>query len=279
MTNRIAVRSLRAESIIGTTASTHLDLFRGLAAVAVLIYHVRYRFFLDYADVPDPALHVKLFYTATSFGHDAVMIFFVLSGYFISSSVTRSISNAEWSWAKYATIRLTRLWVVVIPGIALTLAWDAIGLKIHADHAVYTGGEREWTNDFFDVAARSDALTAIGNATFVQTILVPPLGSNEPLWSLAFEWWYYVLFPIGLIAAIGHRGWLCRAAHALAGVAISLFVGRIIIIYMPIWLLGAIIGSLPRAKTISRKSIYIPSAVAASVFFCGMHNLRPPCDR
>ena len=37
--------------IHGTRASQHLDLIRGAAALAVLIYHVRYRFFLDYSEV------------------------------------------------------------------------------------------------------------------------------------------------------------------------------------------------------------------------------------
>ena len=35
----------RLSDIRGTAASMHLNLIRGLAAVMVLIYHVRYRFF------------------------------------------------------------------------------------------------------------------------------------------------------------------------------------------------------------------------------------------
>src|SRR5689334_8152514 len=37
-------------NISGKRVSDDLDLVRGLAAVAVLVYHVRYRFFFDYAD-------------------------------------------------------------------------------------------------------------------------------------------------------------------------------------------------------------------------------------
>jgi hypothetical protein len=66
--------------------SDHLDLIRGLAAIAVLFYHVRYRFFFDYHDITTPSYFSFVFYTLSSFGHDAVMIFFVLSGYFISAS-------------------------------------------------------------------------------------------------------------------------------------------------------------------------------------------------
>jgi peptidoglycan/LPS O-acetylase OafA/YrhL len=38
------------------------------------------------------------------------------------------------------------------------------------------------------------------NAFFLQTIAGPTFGSNGPLWSLAYEWWYYVLFPLVLAA-------------------------------------------------------------------------------
>jgi peptidoglycan/LPS O-acetylase OafA/YrhL len=86
-----------------------LDLARGLAAAAVLIYHVRYRFYFDYADLRNPDWFCKFFYAVTSYGHDAVVIFFVLSGYFISASVIRDCAKDRWSWRRYAVSRLTRL--------------------------------------------------------------------------------------------------------------------------------------------------------------------------
>src|SRR4029453_13195613 len=37
--------------------------------------------------------------------------------------------------------------------------------------------------------------TALGNAAFLQHAWVPALGTDTPLWSLAYEFWYYALFP------------------------------------------------------------------------------------
>jgi peptidoglycan/LPS O-acetylase OafA/YrhL len=46
-----------------------------------------------------------------------------------------------------------------------------------------------------NVAANLTLSVFLGNLAFLQTILVPPWGSNGPLWSLACEFWYYIWFP------------------------------------------------------------------------------------
>src|SRR5262249_13058869 len=146
-----------------------------------LIYHVRYRFFLDYANVPSPDWFCNLCYGFTSFGHDAVIIFFVLSGYFISSSVIRDCAKGRWSWRRYAINRLTRLYLVLLPGLLLTVFWDKLGIYFSPQHPIYTGIQQSWISDYFDVASRLNGQTFIANAFFLQTILAPPLGSNDAL--------------------------------------------------------------------------------------------------
>lgn len=192
--------------------SNHLDLIRGLAAVAVVVYHVRYRFFLDYHDVVNPGLTTKCYYALTAYGHDAVMVFFVLSGYFISASVTRDVAGGRWSWRRYTTNRLTRLYVVLIPALLLTGFWDMLGRSLYPVNPVYTGEPRSWAHDFFPVGNRLDVPTAVGNVLFLQSVLVSPLGSNEALWSLSYEFWYYVLFPLAVLG-LG-RGGACGRRSA-----------------------------------------------------------------
>jgi peptidoglycan/LPS O-acetylase OafA/YrhL len=45
--------------------------------------HLRNAMLVDYAELVHPSIAIKIFYAITSFGHQAVMIFFVLSGYFV----------------------------------------------------------------------------------------------------------------------------------------------------------------------------------------------------
>src|SRR5262245_25174821 len=224
-------------NVRGSRTSDHLNLIRGLAAVAVLLYHVRYRFFFDYRDVADPGWFARLFYSLTAFGHDAVMIFFVLSGYFIASSVCRDLVTNRWSWKDYALNRLTRLYVVIIPGLLLTFCWDRLGLGLYPDNPIYTGGTRSWSHDFFNVEQRLTAEVFFSNLFFLQTILTPSFGSNDPLWSLSYEYWYYVLFPLMALAAVGSTHLGKKVMYLVLCAVILFAIGKNIAIYFPIWLL------------------------------------------
>lgn len=251
--------------IRGRMASTHLDLTRGLAAIAVLVYHVRYRFFVDFADVESPGLLAKGFYTATAFGHDAVMVFFVLSGFLISLSVRRACQESRWTWRKYSADRLTRLYVVLFPALLLTLVWDNIGLWIAGTHPIYSGASQGWIHDYFNVADRINVTTLLGNVCFLQTIYVPPLGSNEPLWSLANEFWYYVLFPCAYLAATT-RSLVPRIAYLVAAIASAILMGAGILAYLPVWLLGAVIGYLPLSQRLVGLRLNGALVVATGLF-------------
>src|SRR5262245_35366269 len=92
----------------------YLDLIRGLAACAVAGCHLRNLFFQDYQQLRSPNSLCKAFYFFTSLGHQAVIVFFVLSGFVICNSIRGSFQNGNWSWRTYLMSRLSRLWVVLL---------------------------------------------------------------------------------------------------------------------------------------------------------------------
>jgi peptidoglycan/LPS O-acetylase OafA/YrhL len=65
----------------------HLDLLRGLAAFLVLAGHLRAYVFQSFPEIDKAGAQlsafVKAFYFATGLGHQAVMIFFALSGFLV----------------------------------------------------------------------------------------------------------------------------------------------------------------------------------------------------
>lgn len=167
--------------------SDSLDLIRGLAALFVMAGHVRTVFFVPFGEAGDVGVIYSAFYFLTGYGHECVIIFFVLSGYFVGSAFHRNRQLAN-----YSVNRLSRLWVVLLPALILTVGLDTLGMYLNPSKSFYTIAH---TFRFIDPSNDRSLLTFIGNVFFLQTVEVPTFGSNAPLWSLANEFWYYVLFP------------------------------------------------------------------------------------
>ena len=194
--------------------------------------------FIPFAQIKSPNVLERGFYFVTGLGHQAVMIFFVLSGFLVGGSVISAHQKGKWSWTGYALRRLTRLWMVLIPALLLTLLWDTLGQ--HQSPTGYHGEFRAIYNSGPPLNTPTDLrpVTFLGNTFFLQTISVNCFGTNGPLWSLANEFWYYLLFPL-LLGIIAGRRWIIRIICAfLAFTAVFLLPWEILRGGL-VWLLGA----------------------------------------
>jgi len=186
-----------------------IDLFRALAALAVLYGHGRTLFLKSVTPTETLSFLSRVLYFLSGYGHTAVVVFFVLSGFLVGGAVIRAVREERWSWSRYAIQRGTRLYVVLIPALFLTVAWDyaegvqSEGLVPNDDTAVAIISSST-------IRENTSPTIFAGNLAFLQTIVVPPLGSNPPLWSLANEFWYYPsCFPCSgslLQAGVGVSG-------------------------------------------------------------------------
>ena len=255
-----------------TSASVLFDLIRGLAALMVLFSHWRNLVFVDYPSVAAHRLILALPYALTSAGHQAVVIFFVLSGYLISGSVVRSFARNRWSWIDYLTHRLVRLWVVLIPGLLLCLLWDSTGLALHLAPALYNGHVRE--GFIGNIPVRLTPQVFFGNLFFLQNLLVPVFGSDGPLWSLANEFWYYLLFPLGLITLRRQTSAPQRILFGALFLAMAWFLRHGILPLFPIWLAGTVLALTPPPQLRSRTRI-IAGIVYTPLpfFFAKLHGI------
>ncbi len=200
-------------------ASGYLNIIRSLAAFAVVFHHWRGFYFVDYPGVEQAmkTVPVKTLYFLTGFGPQAVMLFFVLSGFFISSSVLRNMERGTWHWRNYVIDRGVRLYLVLVPGLLLGALWDSVGIRFFNDSGIYSAPLQPFGSSV--PADQLNLLSFFGNLLFLQTRFTTVFGSNGPLWSLFNEFWYYVLFPI-LIAFILSVRRRSKLAAAYAGVAI-----------------------------------------------------------
>jgi len=182
-----------------------------------------------------------------SAGHQAVIIFFVLSGYFISNSVINSIRKQTWSWKVYLMNRFTRLYIVLIPALLLGAIWDQTGIHYFGHTGVYDGlPEDQYILDY----SSKDHLVwqdFFGSLFYLQGILTGHFGSNGPLWSLAYEFWYYILFPCLVLTAVSRKA-VYKALYGLLSAFLCIFVGKQIVLYFLIWALGFAVHMLPVRK-------------------------------
>lgn len=187
------------------------DLFRVAAATLVTLSHARDVMVIDYSGQ-------KLwrpFYASTGLGRSGVILFFVLSGFWISRSVLRRIDGSSF-WPGYLINRLSRLGIVLLPALIFGGLLDllgAVGLHLPAYRGL-TGAHSMMEN----VMTSLTAPVFLGNLAFLQTIVVPPWGSNGPLWSLAYEFWYYLWFAALALLVVRRRPSVALLA-LLVGVA------------------------------------------------------------
>lgn len=266
------------------TASAHLDFIRSIAAWAVMWGHLRAFFFVDFQDLPHPNVFLKILYFLTGFGHEAVIIFFVLSGFLISSSILKSHLAGKWSWAEYATARASRLYVVLIPGLLLGTLWDQAGIHLSPGSGLYHTPLRS----FGDLVVQQELTLRnfFGNLFFLQTIVCHTYGSNGPLWSIANEFWYYGLFPLSLSAALAwHRLRLAAAsAMTVAALAICWMLGTPKMIGFGIWLAGFAVFLLwsrirPLAGALRSATLFLSgAALAITLYLARTMRTTPPAS-
>lgn len=192
-----------------------LESLRGFAALYVFAGH-----FLLQRLLPKGSLAGIPF----RFGQEAVVIFFLISGFVIHYAFSR---DADKSFARYFGRRFRRIYPIFIVALVLSvvLAADA-GFYLTEAGLVELVGNLFMLQDF---------------ASGKPGVWVSPAGGNSALWSLSYEWWFYMLyFPItrfvaerhqlGLVVGVSSAG---LASYAVAPNQISLF-----LMYFILWWSG-----------------------------------------
>jgi len=205
-----------------------LDLLRALSALVVFIGHTREIVFVTFTKVKmETGSLTKLFYFISGMGPEAVMIFFVLSGFFITKSIDVSVKSQKYIFYKYFIARLSRLWAVLIPVLITGFIFDYIRL-VYYSNTPYTLNFQEF----------------LGNVFFMQNILCHTFGSNGALWSLSYEWWFYMFFPFVYLSVYLFLKDLKKALlNTFVFLAMAIFISYFnfeIVLYFSIWLLGSL---------------------------------------
>lgn len=200
--NGLTLQSTAAKKLL------FLDGLRGLAAVYVMIGHARWLLWEGYSEgyVQHPekysSLNKFMMYSFSLFkyGHEAVLFFFVLSGFVIHLKYAKSLNvhgSAKFNWPDYLYRRIKRIYPPFIFALLLTALLDSIGRKLN--YTIYYGAttyplinENIGKSDF-------GIKSFLGNLFFLYKTYTPVFGTNGPAWSLKYEWWFYMFYPLFLI--------------------------------------------------------------------------------
>lgn len=240
-----------------------IDALRAVAAVLVMAGHLRALLFVDFIEVEAKSLAAKLFYFATSLGHQSVVLFFALSGFLVGGSALATLREGRWSGRHYAIARISRIHTVLVPALALTALVDsgcrALLVPACAPPFALHGASLVLP----PVATRDGLVVAVGNLLGLHGIATSTFGTNSPLWSLSNELLYYTAFGILLAATNATRRpsapllALALALAAFAWLPAGYFSGFLI------WLAGAAVPWIATRLRAARWTAQAPLATLA----------------
>jgi peptidoglycan/LPS O-acetylase OafA/YrhL len=199
-----------------------LEALRGFAAVYVVCHHSLpahfVRFGIDWG-------------TLTRFGQEAVILFFLISGFVIHYSQQHA---ADRSFRGYFLKRFTRIYIPLV--FVFPITYGFVSLQ-------------------FGTLVDPDWPTLIGNLLMLQNlenwgqdVIVSPYMMNKPLWSLTYEWWFYMMyFPLASrIAESDHRTRVVMMGSVLAAVGYLFFPNIVFrtLMYLGLWWCGVALAEL-----------------------------------
>jgi peptidoglycan/LPS O-acetylase OafA/YrhL len=149
----------------------------------------------------------------------------------------------HYDWLAYYPRRIIRLAIPVVVSVALAAVWILIVPR--------TGAGGAW------MAKQGNPDLGIGNLLREASILgyTGRPDVNPPLWSLAWEMWFSLLLPVGVIFAVATRRWtLAWVALLLAASTTGYLVGSEPLMYLPAFGLGALLAA-------NRETLQVRSAL------------------
>jgi peptidoglycan/LPS O-acetylase OafA/YrhL len=174
------------------------------------------------------------------FSHQAVLIFFVISGFLVGGDLLRRLDGIDLFLGRYLIDRFSRIYIVMAPALVFGFAVDFLGRRLFPNSGIYDG---VFFNGVFN------PINILWTLLQQQNLWAQQAGTNGALWSLACEMWYYITFPLLLLPlsrayspCVKLTGFACGA---LAIIFMSIPEGFFLFGY-GVWALGALIRVAPR---------------------------------
>jgi peptidoglycan/LPS O-acetylase OafA/YrhL len=202
-----------------------------------MLAHYRGMFFVEYRLLPESQHNIftQIFYLLTRFGEQPVIVFFVLSGFLVGGRAIENILNKDVNIKSYCINRFVRIFLPLIASSILVIIIDLV------------------------MSAPIPFGDILGSLFSFQVIFTS-CSYNPPLWSLAYEVWFYIMMGCIMTISIRKKDGTNSIYAFLIFVICIYFFLILKPIYLLIWLMGALAYLLPR-ENISYKKIKILSLI------------------
>ncbi|MDF2454816.1 MAG: acyltransferase family protein [Cytophagaceae bacterium] len=214
---------------VSTAAQKHfywLDLVRFLTAFLVIACHYRGMLFVEYGALPESQQNIitGVVFFFTRLGHEAVLVFFVMSGFLVGGKALERMMNGTVDLKSYSIDRFVRIALPLIASLLIVVVIDLIRQK------------------------PLSIIDLVGSLFALQGVLTS-VEFNEPLWSLSYEVWFYILMGcLMCIASVKDRRPLLLSFWIL--IVVFIVFTKLKPLYLFIWFLGAITYVLPVPQSV-----------------------------
>jgi peptidoglycan/LPS O-acetylase OafA/YrhL len=231
----VVIRETSAPAVQGRRLSpalrTALDVIRSLAATYVVVHHV-----VIHAGYSGPV------YFLFKWGAEAVIVFFLLSGFVIFHNEKNRVHR---DLRGYYLRRVRRIYPTLLLAFALSAMLALLAGSLAAK---------------FDLRSLILNLASLQDLDFKPGNIVLPFLGNGPLWSLSYEVAFYLVFPLIMVAyrknrsialgLVGAASIVGYATYAFAPNHFSLVLG-----YLLTWWAGAVIADLYSTDRLGIRSL------------------------
>lgn len=260
-------------TIIPPVASQLMDTLRGSAALLVAAVHSFQIFCLPYYGLYGFP-HLFTSWLASY----SVVIFFILSGFMIYFSTLKHTAEHNFQARSFFKARVYRIYPPLIAGVTISFIVYLLitSFELHGTNSYRLGGELFLSREQA-VFEFNRVFSTLSLSYSILPYVNPPLSINGPLWSLSYEWWFYIFIMFAVYSISSKKFWAWIVTLFLFVIFAKSPSGALLRVLFAIWLSGFLLGYILNHRQLYNPKTNLVCAVTSiviifSAFLIGKEN-------